>query len=744
MFGNRLFAALGTAALISLLVANCTTEFSTTPKDGGVQTEFGTIWPDTSGGGKCRPGQDTDMDKIPDDVEGCGKDTDNDGYPDYNDTDSDNDGVPDSVEAGPNPKAPRDSDGDKIPDYKEKDSDGDGVKDGDEDRNGDGKLGCCMTRCGEQRKGCPKLEPNRCGLGQKCQGGNCVPLVHFLCSNGETDPTKKVTFPSTGKGDKDLPTFICNKGGEAGSTGGLKPMNFRTSTPGQWKVALETNSSYGAITIRNPGPKEAAAAFDLKGGNQQVAGFLVSLPISGGDIQSLVINVVDKVRALPGQAGVTQLSSGIPKTSHDKFKTVVSTQLQLRTNAPLTPAAVRNALFSAFLGKQVANLPGMFGSPTQDHRIQFQTLLRNDGRLIVMGGVASVGMVQDATKSTGIHMDDLSNGTGLATLANSGTVECDPFILTGTPVADIIWVVDESGSMNDNRNDVANNASDFFSRALKSGLDFRTAVTNVDNGTSYGYYPGKFCSRISTDRYDSGGADRFLQPGERSIFEACIRNPPGYEGGSEYSMINSREAVLKHLPRKPGDATKIRPGATLVIIVATDEFPNDIYRAGASLNYRTCTLDAANQAKVNAWAAPFIQLFTGANPAWGTQAKATMHLIGGVCNNTCDAYVAHGLNETVAATSGLKADVCQKNLGTSMQIIINQITGLASPAILQYVPISASLAVAIDKRVIPRSRVNGFDYTPSANSLVFIGVPFPKGSQVVASYRRWVQQTPVQ
>ena len=125
------------------------------------------------------------------------------------------------------------------------------------------------------------------------------------------------------------------------------------------------------------------------------------------------------------------------------------------------------------------------------------------------------------------------------------------------------------------------------------------------------------------------------------------------------------------------------------------------------------------------------------------EAKTIVHMIGGVCNNTCNAEIGHGYNELVKTTGGITADVCQSNLGATLQIIIDTITGQASPAKLEYVPISASLAVAIDKTQLQRSRVQGFDYAPSSNTLIFIGVPFPKGSQVVASYRRYKDQGPI-
>ena len=741
MSGFRLLTMTCLVALFVLGSLGCTTEFSA--PDGGIQTEFGTIWPDGSGG-TCTPGQDSDGDRIPDEVEVCGQDSDADGFANSNDTDSDNDKIPDSVEAGPNPSNPRDSDGDKTPDYKDTDSDNDGVKDKDEDLNGDGKLGCCLNTCGEQRKGCPKVQPGQCGKGQKCQGGKCTPAVHFLCSNGESDPKKGTTFPG-GKSDKNLPTFICHKAGETGSKG-LKQLKFSTSTTGQWKIALEMTSSYGEVGITGATAKQAGATFDLvkvitaKQPPPTVAGFIASMPESGSDLNAMLNTVVGKLNAIPGKASVTMLSSGSTKKSLDGYQTLVSTQILLKTGPAIQPSEARNAVLKALLGKPLTKLPQNFGPKANDFNLRMQLLLRKDQRLLIMGGVATTQMVNDAKINTEVHLDDLSNGTGLATLSNSATVQCDPFILTGNPVADIIWVVDESGSMNDNRLDVANNAKDFFSRALKSGLDFRVAVTGV-RGTNYqGYFPGKFCSRISSNKYDDGGQDRFLTSGEQSIFESCVKNPPGYEGGSEYTMRNASAAVAKHLPRAPGSPNKIRSNATLVVILATDEPPQDwISKVGSYTLYKQCTLDPGKQQQTNSWAKPYIDQFSGTGPQ-GSQAKAIVHLIGGVCNNSCNAGVGHGFNETVKATKGLAADVCQKNLGTSMQIIIDSITGASSPAKLQYVPISASLAVAVDTKQLNRSKSQGFNYAPSSNTLVFVGIPFPKGSQVVASYRRWIQQ----
>ncbi len=708
------------AMMVCLLLAGCGSEFVSSG-DGGPPPNPSDSW----NVGPCQPGQDSDGDLIPDDVEGCNKDSDGDNTPDYADTDSDNDKILDKLEAGPDPTHPVDSDGDGKPDFQDDDSDNDGVKDGDEDLNGDGKLGCCLLTCGEVRQGC-KPEAGGCSKGQTCNAGKCTPTAEFLCSNGETNPLSKVTFPG-GKADKDLPTFVCHKPDEV-SGKGLKPLEFKKSTPGKWKVALEKTAIYGEASIEGGVAPEAAASIDVAG--PDVAGFVISFAPPAGDVVAVAGAVITKLNALAGKTSVTQLSSGSPGTTHDKYPMVVDTQLGIKMASAQKPGAVRNAVFAAVLGKKLSQMgSATFGPSVTDFTLHMQTILRKDGRAIVMGAVADTAMAANPALETGFILDDLSNGTGLAMDTDSDTVECDPFKLEGTPVTDIIWVIDESGSMSDNRQDVANNAKDFFARALKSGLDFRIAVTGVNQNQN-----GKFCDSLSTNAQDPGGNDRFLSSAESTIFAACALNPPGYEGGSEYGILNARKAVENHLPRTANNQAKIRPDAKIVVIIATDESDQKWKStiSGASSYYKTCVLPANIQTQSDALVA--------ADIAFYQQNNVTVHLIGGVCNNACGAEIAHPYLDVVKATKGITADVCQKNLGTSLQIMIDTIAGSASPAILQYVPISASIAVAVDQTQLKRSRVQGFDYVASSNTLVFIGIPFPKGSQVVASYRRWVAQ----
>ena len=287
------------------------------------------------------------------------------------------------------------------------------------------------------------------------------------------------------------------------------------------------------------------------------------------------------------------------------------------------------------------------------------------------------------------------------------------------------------------------NSTEFFKRAVAMGLDFRMGVTNVipsppPASPQTGY--AKFCSRISSNKSDSGGVDRFILPSEEAIFTSCIYNPPGYTNGTgpgEHGLFNARDALKGHLPAAPNDQSKFRTGVPIIIVVLTDQIAQYV-RVSAGSHTNTCTLPASNQAALNKEIQPLVDLFTGVLDPEATISKFLV--LGGVCNNTCRAMIAHGYRDLVKIIGGMEADVCQKNLSATMQAFLDTIVASASPFKLNYVPISSSLATSVDGNVVTRSRWTGFDYNINSNTIVFINVKYQKGSVVFSSYKRWERQ----
>ncbi|MCC6750962.1 MAG: hypothetical protein IT371_25120 [Deltaproteobacteria bacterium] len=773
---SRLLSPLLAAALWS---AGCA-DPAIGPSDAGVGEGF------VDGAATCTdPNGDADSDGVANGEEGClqARDSDRDGIADWQDFDSDGDGVGDVVEKGLQDAAdktkckgakgakkgwPCDTDSDGVPDYLDVDSDGDGVLDKDEDANGDGLLGCCITSCnkpvGGQLKGCV-LTKDGCGPGQTCEKGKCTPAVGFACSNGETNALMKDTF-GDGKLDNERGNFICRDATES-STKGRRPVKNERNKDGDWHIAFEKTAKFGLIKITEAGPKDSAAVVNEESPQGEVAGFVITRDTTKDKVQDEMKEILSSIASkTPGGKGAVSVrSTGVERRTHDRFQSVEGAIVDIKLTSASNVSTVRNEVIGSLLGKPMANLsnlPTPFGSSHSDFVMRLIAVRRfafkrdetkklvldekgmpiDDGdkakwRLVVMGAIAGRDNYQDPARPTGFIVDDLSNGTGVATYTDAIDDECDVATITSLPVADVIWVIDESGSMSDNRDDITNNANNFFSRALASGLDFRMGVTNVCSPTgSYKSAVGKFCSESSTDSNHMGGEDRFLLPTEQTTFGSCIKNPPGYEGGSEYGLTNAMEAVKKHLPRASNDPTKVRPEAKLVVIIATDEVPEE-FSSSLSSYYKTCNLGASAQDKLNTGMKQYLDYLSGITEP---EAAAIVHVIGGACNNSCGADVAHGYKDLQQSTGGVFGDVCQKDLGNTLQQIVDNIVGAASPVVLEYVPISASLAVALDGVQLPRSRTNGFDYRASANSLAFLSVKFEKGSEVIASYKRWKKQ----
>jgi hypothetical protein len=305
-------------------------------------------------------------------------------------------------------------------------------------------------------------------------------------------------------------------------------------------------------------------------------------------------------------------------------------------------------------------------------------------------------------------------------------------------MADVIWVVDESSSMDEKRATIARDAKALFAAAQETGLDIRMAVTSmVDPDGEYGALVGKFCSRISEDETHDGGTDRFLFPDEAAVFASCINNPPGVEKAKEHGLLNAREAIEHHLPRAAGAPHKIRTEAQLWVFIVTDEVSNGAYDILHLSEYPQCTMTPAKQAAVDETIEPYKDYFRGiTNP----ERSARVHLIAGVCGNECGAHVAHGYKEVSEHTGGETLDICQLSFAAGVEQLLETIDDDgATRLVLDQEPIPGSLRVTVDGQPVERARSEEvrFRFIRRQNAIVLLGVPAGNASKVIVSYSTW-------
>ncbi len=683
------------------------------PPDGAVNTD-------------CEPFADDDNDTISNHDEGCefNRDTDGDGVFDYVDQDSDNDGIPDRIEAGDqNPQTPpKDTDGDGIPDALDQDSDNDGVPDKDEDRNGDGMLGSCQTPCDSSN---PCADPS-----DYCSptAGVCV---NITCLDGETDPGSSDT-DGDGTTDGDEPTFICNQRSES-NPNGRKPIRREAHSSGHFQVALEENAIWLETDPNDRISSEGAGSFDLVDPDHEISGFAVARPATAADAATEAQTVIQQMNTMAG-ASSTPLTSGSATISHDGYDTVVSAVIRTSVPSSTSIAGLRNQIIAALLGRTISDFSTLSqnnsGVTDTEFIVSFAVQVRAASQTIIVGAVARSTQYSSGAH-VGYHVDDMANGTSLAEASADTEIECETYFVETSPVADIVWVVDDSGSMDDDQQRVADAGATFLNIANQSGLDWRMCVVDMTEGN-----PGDCCTRLNqTD-------DTWLSPAQSNDFLDCITDPAGdnpADGGYEFGFTQMEDAINQHLPRNAGDPTKIRPEAKLVVIFISDEpaqeFKNDcgISESGGNWNAGCDTLVTQyvgflNQSEVDA--TPHGILVPGSTPNCSD--------LGGW---------SRGYEEVINQLGGQIGSICQTDLTATMSLIIQDIVGSASPVVLAHTPISVSLAVAKEDKTttpstylaLPRSRVEGFDYRASSNTIVFLQQDFSDPPyEVVVSYLRWV------
>lgn len=681
------------------------------PRDGAVEGL------DTDGPAALCPGcstDDCDLDGLSNAQEAllgtnpCAADTDGDKIPDKVEVDAPKIcvGSPESDTPRPLESCGKDSDCSQGKcvgyDPTNKDQDGDGVIDGEEDRNHDGLLGKCALLC---------PQGDECGNGQTCQAGKCTPPIAVECIDTETDP-RLVDTDGDGKPDKDEGgNVVCN-------TAALITPVLDSDSGGDWTMALDP--AYGAVrraTLTNAQAVEAAVAFEDPA--SVVAGFVIS---KTGAADPIAQDEADE-QAMGKLAGLTM--AGVfnrqPFTTYDGFSAVVSQRL-ITAAAGTSPGALRDQLLVALSNHPAAEVQlaagPAFAPATTKFTLLITTVVRQD-RVVVVAAMAPQTAFDNTTNATAIRMRDLTNGTALARKGKGLKAECDAFAVESLPIADIVWLIDTSGSMSDDQALIASTATEFFTKLKGSSLDFRIGVMRGGCTNS--------AVALTGGKYTIDGP----------TFSAQVKAPTGPTGCENEAPItagkNLHEGVLsKTQVTAPGDMTAgLRPGAKLIYVFVTDEEERNLQ--ATDVDSRSLT-----QAQVEAHAgfAPLLAYYKQHNiSAFGMIALAP--------DCTLKAEPSWAAKAMVEKTGGASWPICKTDkavLTAALNALITAAQGAASTFKLTRVPISSTLKLAVEGQLVPRSSSDGFDYDGPNNAIIFnagAGSPyFPKiGDAVFVSYR---------
>jgi archaellum component FlaF (FlaF/FlaG flagellin family) len=291
---------------------------------------------------------------------------------------------------------------------------------------------------------------------------------------------------------------------------------------------------------------------------------------------------------------------------------------------------------------------------------------------------------------------------------------------------DVLFVVDNSGSMSSSQASLAQNFPSFINFFKAKGYDFKIAVTTTD-----AYYGDQFvnqsCSLCNQEqtRFRSGTNPKIYEidkdtPNLESVFASNVN--VGTAGSGDERAFSSFKAALN----SSLNAGFHRSDAYLSIVLVSDE--EDFSHDDINLNesYTQPTLHTVASYKT------YLETFT-AGVAGTDFSVSTISVLDTACKNTLGSgrKIATRYMELADATSGTKNSLCSN----FDQVLNNISTTIASQIVatfhLSRTPVVSSIRVLIDGVLIAQDSAEGWSYDSATNSVSVHGSATPKSGAVV-------------
>lgn len=662
--------------------------------------------------------QDSDDDGVPDGVE----DANQNGVTDLGETsaylwDSDGDGLSDGVELGvvtpisdPDGDGPltgtdlaifvADADPSSTTDPTDADSDGDGVQDGDEDWNRDGRH----------------------------------------------DPDSELD-PNNGDSDGDMTPDGEEPEGVVCVEDNLPATSFRAlARPDlRWGVGAAF-SRLGELTDGTDRVRGGHSALS----DGRVAAAVWTHELSGSGIA----NAQDEIRAAIAQVGA--LSSEQSRTSETWDGLDARVMSANLVAASQSPGTLVRRLAEAALGESLRTPVSESGPSETDFRIQWGIAMRSSSRAIVAIAAAPSSASDDDT----VFLGDVANLTGLAQYHDSTGLGCDALSTPpGNDVIDLLWVVDNSCSMNQEQAAVAAVGQAMVDLLSTTQLSWRLALTTTDRS-------GGEINLSGVDGF-TASSPRQQAETESQAWATAVGNLGVRGSGQEKGLVVGLAAVNGALPASASERSdKFREGASVIVVHMSDEEDFSIKQAAGGSD-EVCDDNAGKTAEIESLVSQY-QALDGESSIAGLTTFAitgTQRGAGNACSfddGTADcpgaSQYGEAYLEVASGTGGGSGSICG-DMGQIVQDIIRAGAGIASQLELSLPPISSTLRVVVSDEnggfigqpEVPRSRSNGFDYAfefdassgQVIHKIVFFGTARPPADRSLAiSYRTWVDQSP--
>jgi hypothetical protein len=423
---------------------------------------------------------------------------------------------------------------------------------------------------------------------------------------------------------------------------------------------------------------------------EEIAAFVVQRPTIGAGTEAS--SVLQNFRKTLSSMGIqlsnvaTEKLSGTAMRSNDR----------ILLSSPLTANALNNMIFKQLggniAGAQFTNLPA--DNPQADQAQEFRCLLTvqyfNEQDIVLSSAV-----IRESELATyEALVEGLGDGSNVGQSGSKRISGTDQFEVQGSSnKADFLWVVDNSGSMGEEQQAVANAATEFVNRVSNANLDFQVGVITTDRAQPTGNGFTSDMAQFQSDVVAGTGGS-------------------GTESGIWFAEQSLQSTALGDSVN--GSVTSLgvpRTGASLSVIILSDEPSQYTIRSGGVAFNETNNLFLDRGYLVYAIVVP------------------------------ADAQLSQ-YDDLALNSGGTTGDITDlSSIPAIIQQIVDRAGGM-TPFVLAHQPISSTLVVGINGTEVSQAAIDGWQYFPNSNTIAFFGNAMPQAGDIVQVTYEYIETTP--
>jgi hypothetical protein len=278
---------------------------------------------------------------------------------------------------------------------------------------------------------------------------------------------------------------------------------------------------------------------------------------------------------------------------------------------------------------------------------------------------------------------------------------------------DILWVIDNSGSMLTKQQNLANGFDSFASVFVNKGFNFNMAIVTTDTrATGLGGQAGEF-----------QGIPTVITPSTANFANTFKANVVvGSFGDPNAKALDAINLSLSTALLNGANTGFLRESAHLAVIILSDADDNDSTATVASTK---AFLSALKPQKFDVISRTYKDNYT---------VSAVVVDTSNAGNAVCPAPFEDGVKfkQIASDTNGSIASICEADFSSGLDSISQRIAEAITEIPLSQAPQVATISVTFNGSTVPQGSTHGWSYSSGRNSISFHGNYIPQDNTVIA------------